>query len=143
MGNPQTHAASRSSTKEVLLDRELTGAIITSFYRVYDELGFGFLESVYCRAMEFELRERGFHAEREARIIVYYGDHEVGHFRTDLLVERRIIVEVKAAEVLAASDRKQLLNYLRGSSLDLGLLLHFGPRASFQRMIYTEKARRH
>lgn len=97
-----------------LLERRLTGLIITSFYRVYD-LGFGFLESVYCAAMLVELNSRGVHAEREARIDVYYRGVEVGHFRADLLVERRVMVEIKASLAVSEADRKQLLNYLRGT----------------------------
>jgi len=124
-----------------LLERRLTGLIIASFYRVYDDLGFGFLESVYCAAMLVELNSRGVRAEREARIDVYYRGVEVGHFRADLLVERRVIVEIKASLAVTEADRKQVLNYLRGTSLELGLLLHFGPKASFQRLIYTKKAR--
>jgi GxxExxY protein len=124
-----------------LLERRLTGAIISSFYRVYDELGFGFLESVYVAAMLLELNARGLHAEREAKILVYYRGLEVGHFRADLLVERKVIVEVKASLLVTEADRKQVLNYLRGTSLELGLLLHFGQKPSFQRFIYTNKTR--
>ena len=122
-----------------LVERRLSGLIITSFYRVYDDLGFGFLESVYCAAMLLELNSRGVHVEREARIDVYYRGVEVGHFRADLLVERKVIVEIKASLTVTEADRKQLLNYLRGTSLELGLLLHFGPKASFQRLVYTKK----
>ena len=124
-----------------LLERRLTGAIIASFYRVYDELGFGFLESVYVAALLVELTARGIRAQREALIDVYYRGVEVGHFRADLLVEGKVIVEIKASLAISEADRKQVLNYLRGTSLELGLLLHFGPKASFQRLIYTKKAR--
>ena len=124
-----------------LLERRLTGAIIASFYRVYDELGFGFLESVYVSALLVELTARGIRAQREALIDVYYRGVEVGHFRADLLVEGKVIVEIKASLAITEADRKQVLNYLRGTSLELGLLLHFGPKASFQRLIYTKKAR--
>jgi GxxExxY protein len=95
-------------------------------YRTYDDLGFGFLESVYQRALVVALRERGLKAEPEAALDVYYRGIEVGHLRTDILVERKVIVEVKASQLLVPADRKQLLNYLRASSIELGLLLHFG-----------------
>lgn len=124
-----------------LLERRLTGAIITSFYRVYDELGFGFLESVYVAALLVELTARGVRAQREAVIDVFYRGVEVGHFRADLLVEGKVIVEVKASLTVTEADRKQVLNYLRGTSLQLGLLLHFAPKASFQRLIHTYKGR--
>ena len=97
---------------DALLERRLTGAIITCFYRVYDDHGFGFLESVYVRALMLELNALGIFVEREARILVHYRGVEVGHFRADLLVERKVIVEVKASLAVNETDRKQLLNYL-------------------------------
>ena len=122
-----------------LLEGVLTWKIIGSFYRVYDALGFGFLESVYRRAMILELAEQGLSADAEAAVDVWYRGIQIGHFRTDLLVAGKVIVEIKASETLPASGRRQLLNYLRGSKLEVGLLLHFGPKAAFQRVIYTNE----
>ena len=114
----------------MLREEEPTGKIITCFFRVYDELGFGFLESVYQRAMAFELTESGLVAEPEVLIEVLYRGEKVGHFRADLMVERKVILEIKASQALADSDRTQLFNYLRGSQAELGLLLHFGPKGA-------------
>jgi GxxExxY protein len=116
-----------------LLEWELTGEIIGAFYAVYNQLGFGFLESIYRRALATECRIRGLHVIEEAPIEVVYKGVEVGLFRTDLIVANRVIVEVKSAAQLGPTDKRQLVNYLRATSLEVGLLLHFGPDASFHR----------
>lgn len=122
-----------------LLEGDLTGRIIKCFYRVYDTLGFGFLESVYQQAMLMELAAEGLVATAEAAIDVWYRDRKIGHFRADILVEGRVIVEIKASELLPIDARRQLLNYLRGSRVEVGLLLHFGPKAKFQRLIHSNE----
>ena len=120
-----------------MLHGELTERIIGAFYRVYDRLGFGFLESVYKNALGNEFRRNGIAFEREVSIDVWDQGECVGHFRADFMVEGRVILEVKSTQSLCESDRKQLLNYLRGSQLELGLLLHFGEKAKFERLLYT------
>lgn len=120
-----------------LLDGEITGAIIRLFLRVYDRLGFGYLESVYCEALAYELSRAGVPFAREAGIDVWYEGHRVGRFRADFVVADRVIVEAKACEVVNQAHRRQLLNDLRGSNLEVGLLLHFGPKPRFHRLIYT------
>jgi GxxExxY protein len=120
-----------------LAEHALTKTIIACFYRVYDGLGYGFLESVYRRALAVEFRLSGISAVSEAPFDVWYRNDRVGRFRGDFLVERRAIVEVKASQTLALADRKQLLNYLRASPVEVGLLLHFGPKAAFERFIYS------
>ena len=102
-----------SCSKESLLQRELTGSIIGCFYRVYNELGFGFLESVYRRAMFYELIDERLIVDAELPIDVWCRGRKVGHFRADLLIERKVIVEIKCAQSLIASDRRQLVNYLK------------------------------
>jgi GxxExxY protein len=97
-------------------------------------LEFGYLEAVYRNAMAFELRSEGLDVLVETPIEVVYKGFRVGFYRLDLLVERRVAVEVKATEVLAPTARRQLLNYLRACPLDVGLLLHFGPSAKFHRV---------
>jgi GxxExxY protein len=121
-----------------LIEQALTKSVIACFYRVYDALGYGFLESVYRRAMGLELRACGLTAVSEAPSDVWYRKTRVGHFRADFLVERRLIVEVKASQILVAADRKQLLNYLRAGPAEVGLLLHFGPKAAFERLVYSQ-----
>ncbi len=100
-----------------------------------------FAKSVYTRALALELRRRGLRVEREVWIAVYYkGEVRSARYRIDMLVEGCVVLEIKATVALAPSDRDQLLNYLRGSRLEVGLLLHFGPRPTFQRVV-AENAR--
>jgi GxxExxY protein len=118
-----------------LAEGELTGTIIRSFYRVYDGLKFGHLEAVYRNALAMELRTEGLEALVETPVEVFYKGTVVGFYRLDVLVEHRVAVEVKATEVIAPNAKRQLLNYLRASTLDVGLLLHFGPKARFDRVV--------
>jgi GxxExxY protein len=120
-----------------VLYEELTDAIIGAFYSVYDRLGFGFLESVYRNALANEFERRGLSFEREVSIEVWDLGERVGHFRADFLVEGKVIVEVKASQLLCEPDRKQLLNYLRSTPIEVGLLLHFGEKPKVERRIYT------
>ena len=123
-----------------MLHADATGRIIKAFYRVYDELGYGFLEKVYCGALEVEFRRDRLGYQREHAVDVCYDGARVGHYRADSLVQGSIVVEVKASRVLADPNRKQLLNNLRGCRLQLGLLLHFGPTPTFKR-VYIENER--
>ena len=116
-----------------LLERELTGEIIGEFFRCYNELGFGFIESVYSRDIEIELRARNLRVFEEAPIEVYFRGVIAGSFRVDLLVNERVVVEVKAASTLGPTDKRQLINYLRATQLEVGLLLHFAPEPKFHR----------
>ncbi len=125
----------------MLLESGLTDQIIGAFFHVYDVLGFGFLESVYTHALAYELRQRGMHVECEVVIDVWYGSQLVGRFKADMIVEERVLVENKASQQVVAADRKQLMNYLRGTSIEVGLLLHFGPKAGFQRIVYSNRAK--
>jgi GxxExxY protein len=118
-----------------LLERELTGEIIGAFYECYNQLGFGFLESVYRRALATECRERGLRVAEEYPVEVVYKGVSVGAFRMDLLVGGRVVVEVKASTFLGPTDKRQLLNYLRATNLEVGLLLHFGPEPTFHRFV--------
>jgi GxxExxY protein len=120
-----------------MLHEELTGAIIGVFYHVHHELGFGFLESVYERSMIVGLRKLGLKVERQVRAPVYYEGEVVGDFSADLLVEDRVTVELKACRALDSSHEAQLINHLRATSIEVGLLLHFGPKPVFRRRILT------
>jgi GxxExxY protein len=110
---------------------------VGAFLRVYDRLGFGFLESVYRNALAWEFKRAGIAFEREVAIEVWDCGNIVGHFRADFLVEGSVIVEVKASQQLCEADTKQMMNYLRGTAIEVGLLLHFGPKSRHQRFIYT------
>jgi len=116
-----------------LLERELTGEIIGAFYTCYNELGFGFLESVYRHALATELRSRNLRVIEEYPIGVYYRGVVAGWFRLDLVVNDRVVIEIKSASTLGPTDKRQLLNYLRATRLEVGLLLHFGPEPKFHR----------
>ena len=116
---------------------DLTGQVIGAFYDVYNDLWRGYVESVYARSMVVELSARAIACEREAPLVVRYRDIIVGEFRADLLVERKIIVEVKVGDKITAAHQRQLLNYLRVSGLSVGLILNVGERPSVKRLIWT------
>lgn len=109
--------------------------IIGAFYETYNALDYGHLESVYREALLIELRLRGLRAVAEVPVQVRYKNHVVGTFRTDILVDNRVVVELKATSVLGPTDKRQLLNYLRSTTLDVGLLLHYGPEPKFYRLV--------
>ncbi|MEP6622166.1 MAG: GxxExxY protein [bacterium] len=118
-----------------LIGTKLTGVVIGAFYETYNVLGFGFLEQVYKNALAIELKGRGLHVQTEMPIEVRYKDQRAGWYRLDILVERRLAVEVKASEFSHPNDRKQMLNYLRATDLDVGLLLHYGVEPDFKRCV--------
>jgi len=122
-----------------LLHGDITGEIISAFYAVYNELGYGFVEAVYVRAMAIELFQRRMNVAREVPVTIFYKGVTVGTFRADLLVADTVVVEVSAGEQPLETDRPQLVNYLRGSGKEVGLLLHFGPKAVLKRVIHTKK----
>ena len=114
-----------------------TGEIIGAFYSVYNELRYGFLESVYAGALEVEFQARELPYVRELPLDVRYKGRIVGTYRADFFVGGNVIVEVKATRQLADAARRQLLHYLRATDQEIGLLLHFGPKAEFQRMVHS------
>lgn len=124
--------------KALLMDADLTDRIIGAFYAVYNELGHGFLESVYENALAIALREAGLAVQHQASLSVRYRSHVVGDFKTDLLVEGRIIVELKAVAQLMPAHEAQLVNYLKASGLHVGLLLNFGSRPQFKRKVFGQ-----
>ena len=106
---------------------EVTHKIIAAAYRVYNTLRFGFLESVYKKAMIIELRKGGIQVEEEKPLKVYYEDQVVGEFYVDLFVEDEIVVELKSVQHFTKEHEVQLVNYLNGLKKDVGLLINFGP----------------
>jgi GxxExxY protein len=119
-----------------LIHSELTGKIIGVFYEVYNELGHGFLESVYEQALSVALAEHQIYFQRQVGIPVWFRGHQVGDFRADLLIDNKLIVELKAGRAIEAAWEKQLLNYLRATEIEVGLLLNFGPSAQFRRLVF-------
>lgn len=126
--------------KTDLLLKELTRSVIGTFFDVYNGLGFGFLETVYVRALELELLSRGFEVAREVAVPVYWKGTPLCTHRLDMVVDRTLIVEVKSTVELHASARRQLRSYLRSTEFEVGLLLHFGVKPSFQRLISSSGA---
>ena len=114
---------------------ELTDLAIGVFYDVYNEMGFGFLESVYRKAMRFALMDKGLTAEEEVAVAVLFRGRNVGDFKADLLVNGLVLVELKTAERLVPAHEAQVLNYLRATSLELGLLMNFGPKPQVRRLL--------
>lgn len=116
---------------------DLTGWIIGVFYQVYNELGHGFLESVYERAMALALAQAGLSVERQWPIAVRFRGHVVGDFAADLLVNRAVLLELKARRTTEPVHEAQLLNYLRATDVEVGLLLNFGPKPQVKRLAYA------
>jgi len=121
--------------KAHLLHERLTHSVIAAFYEVYNSLGCGFLESLYMTALERELRTRGHDVSRELSVRVRYKGEDLGSQRLDMVVDDVLVIEAKSTHVLHPSAIRQLYNYLRATNLELGLLLHFGPRPQFYRVI--------
>ena len=120
-----------------LLHRALTDEIIGGCYSVYRALGHGFLENVYKNALAVELGRRGLSVKREVLVEVCYLGVSVGTYRIDLLVEDKVIVEVKAQSALTVVDIKQLQNYLKATIMEVGVLFNFGPEPKFERIVYS------
>ncbi len=125
------------STVRHLLHSDLTGHIIGAYFEVYNELGAGFRESVYERALANQLEMLDFKVDRQPEISIQYREQPVGIFRGDLLVNELVLLELKAVEALESSHETQLLNCLRATSIEVGLPLNFGPKPQFKRLIYT------
>ena len=122
-----------------LLDEDLTGSVIGAFYEVYNTLGYGYLESVYCEAMLLEPANRRHKTVAQAAVPIFYKSYKLCTQRVDLLVEDRLVLEIKSGPTLPTSAIRQLYNYLKGTRLEAGLLLHFGPEPKFYRQLLTQK----
>ena len=123
-----------------MIQRELTDKILKAFYRVHNTLGYGFLEKVYENAMLLELRGMGLRCERQRPIKVYYKEHQVGEYFADLIVEDGVIIELKVAEGLVEAHEFQLINYLKATEIEVGLLLNFGKKPQFKRKVFTNQS---
>ena len=122
-----------------LLREKLTGQIIQAYYKVYNKLGYGFLEGVYENAMMIELRKMGIRANKKQAISVYYEEEVVGDFFADIVVQNIVILELKAVSKLAPVHEAQLLNYLKATDKEVGLLMNFGPKPEFKRRIFENR----
>ena len=122
-------------TRGWLVEEKLTHSILGAFFEVYNALGYGFLEHLYIMALERELLARGHHVAREVGVLVAYKGEELGYQRIDMVVDGKVIIEAKSTRELHDSASRQLRNYLRATSLEVGMLLHFGPEPKFFRLV--------
>lgn len=117
--------------------QELTKSIIGIYYNVYNELGFGFLEKVYHKALLIELKNNGYKIDSEKKVNVYYKNEIVGEYIPDIIINDSVIVELKCVEYLTDIHENQLLNYLKATDCEVGLILNFGKDPQFIRKIFT------
>lgn len=120
-----------------LQHENLTHSIVGCFFDVYNELGYGFLESVYAAAMEIALREKGHSVRREVAVPVYFRGRKITRQRLDMIVEETIVLELKSTEKVPTASREQLQSYLRATDLEVGLLFHFGLKPQFERLVFS------
>ncbi len=124
------------------LHQSLTEQVIKAFYKVYNTLGFGFLERVYQNALFIELKKQGLYCEPQQQIKVFYEGVEVGVYYPDIIVNNVLILELKAVEALAEEHELQILNYLKATEVEIGLLLNFGKKPEIRRKIFTNDKKR-
>ena len=118
------------------LHQDLTEKIIKAYYNVYNELGYGFLEKVYENALMIELQSLRSNCEKQKPISVSFKGYNVGEYFADIIVENKVIIELKAVEGLIEEHEAQLLNYLRATEIEIGLLLNFGKKPQIKRKIF-------
>jgi GxxExxY protein len=125
-----------------LLNKDLTEEIIKTFFDVYNELGYGFLEKVYQKALFLELKNRGFKVEAQKQIKVFYKSCIVGDYYADLVVNDIIILELKATDYIIPEFEFQLVNYLRATNIEIGFLFNFGIKPEFKRKIFENNRKK-
>jgi GxxExxY protein len=124
-----------------LLHSDVTGEILKAFYKVYNDLGYGFLEKVYENSMAFELQANGLFVQQQLPINVFYSGKIAGEYFADLIVESKVIIEIKTASSIDKAHEAQLLNYLKATEIEVGLVLNFGPKPEKVRKVFTNKKR--
>jgi len=122
---------------------ETTNLIIKAYYNVYNNLGFGFLEKVYENAMLIELQKLGLKSAKQHPISVHYDNSVIGEYFADIIVNNDVIIELKATESLCYEHECQLVNYLKASDIEVGLLLNFGKKPEFKRKVLTSEYKNH
>lgn len=127
----------------MMLHEELTDKIIGAYYKVYNNLGYGFLEKVYENSLAIELKKMVLKVEQQKNIKVFYEQEQVGDYYADVLVDDLILIEIKAASALCEEHEAQLTNYLRATLIDVGLLLNFGKYPEFKRNIFENRFNLH
>ena len=122
-----------------LLHKDITDDILKAFYHTYNTLGYGFLEKVYENSLSHILRQLNHAVKQQYPVTVYFEGIIVGEYFADVLVDDKVIVEIKAAEGIAKEYEAQLLNYLRATDIEVGLLLNFGKKPEFRRKVYSNE----
>jgi GxxExxY protein len=130
------------SDEAILKHVDVTEKIIGIFYDVYNELGYGFLECVYEESLVIALRQAGLAVSRQIPLPVWFRGHKVGEFRADLLVENNVLVELKSARSLDNTHEAQLLHYLKSTEVEVGMLLNFGARPQFRRLLFDNERKK-
>lgn len=130
-------------SESTLKHRELTQKVIGVFFEVYNELGHGFLESVYQKAFELTLISQGLRVCRKVEVPVWFRGQKVGDFEADIMVEECLLLELKAVRGLDSAHEAQLLNYLRATDIEVGLLFNFGVKPEFQRLAFDNSRKQH
>jgi GxxExxY protein len=139
---PDDQRGFEQPTRRQLLHRDLTGKILGAFYSVYRELGGGFVEPVYERALAKELTRLNLRVDCQVPITVNYKHRPVGLFRADILVNEAVLLELKARPTIEPTHESQLLNCLRATPIEVGLLLNFGPQPQFKRLVFSNKRKK-
>jgi len=124
------------------LHQKITEKIIKAYYQVYNTLGYGFLEKVYHNALLLELKKQGFYCQSQFPIKVFYEGVQVGDYFADIIVDESVVIEIKAIESLCEEHEYQLINYLKATDIEIGLLLNFGKKPEFKRKIFTNDRKR-
>jgi len=122
---------------------KITDLIISSYYKVYNSLGYGFLEKVYENALMIELRKTGLFCERQVPIHVYYESIKIGNYIADIVADNSVIIEIKAAECLCKEHEAQLTNYLKATDKEVGILLNFGKKPEIKRKVFSAVYKNH
>jgi len=120
-----------------MLNKETTDKILRAFYIVFNELGFGFAEKVYENALMYEMQKMGLQCDNQLPIKVFYKQMQVGVYYADIVVENKVILEIKACGSLIEEHEAQLLNYLKATEIETGLLLNFGKEPQFRRKVFS------
>ena len=130
------------STVRALIDERLTRSVINSFFAVHGELGFGFREFIYVSALERDLIAKGHKVDREVAVMVYFRGEPLARQKMDMIVDDKLVVEARSTEYLRPDSTQQLFGYLCATDLEVGLLLHFGWKARFYRVICENRLKR-
>jgi GxxExxY protein len=124
------------------LHKHITDKILKAFYNVYNTLGLGFLEKVYENALAIEMRSMGLRVAQQQQLKVYYHGQEVGDYRADLVVEGLVLIELKVVDAVHEIFMAQLMNYLKATEIEVGMVLNFGPEPKFKRVVWTNDRKR-